>query len=60
MPVLEELLPRLVGSTGEIWLADPGRPAAEEFFVRAAARWSMRTTYDAAPPHVSIRRLRPR
>lgn len=60
VPVLEELLPRLVGSTGEIWLADPGRPAAEEFFVRAAERWSLRTTYDSAPPHVSVRRLRAR
>jgi predicted nicotinamide N-methyase len=60
VPVLEELLPRLVGSTGEVWLADPGRAAAEEFFVRAPERWSLRTTYDTAPPHVSIRRLRPR
>ena len=29
MPVLEELLPRLVGERGEVWLADPGRPAGE-------------------------------
>jgi predicted nicotinamide N-methyase len=59
VPVLEELLPRLVGDHGEIWLADPGRAAAEEFFVRAPEQWSVRTTYDAQPPHVSVRRLRP-
>jgi len=57
VPVLEELLPRL---GGEIWLADPGRAAGEEFLVRAPERWSVRTTYDPEPPHVSIRRLRPR
>jgi len=60
VPVLEELLPRLVGARGEIWLADPGRPTGEGFLVRAHERWSVRTTYDAAPPHVSVRRLRSR
>jgi predicted nicotinamide N-methyase len=59
-PVLEELLPLLVGDRGEVWLADPGRPAGEDFLVRAPERWSVRTTYDAEPPHVSVRRLRPR
>jgi predicted nicotinamide N-methyase len=58
VPVLEELLPRLVGARGEVWLADPGRATAEEFFVRAPERWSLRTTYAAEPPHVSIRSLR--
>ena len=58
VPVLEELLPRLVGAHGEIWLADPGRPAAEDFLARAHERWSVRTTYDASPPHVSVRRMR--
>jgi len=60
VPVLEALLPRLVEQRGEVWLADPGRPAGEDFLVRAPERWSVRTTYDPAPPHVSIRRLRPR
>jgi predicted nicotinamide N-methyase len=60
VPVLEELLPRLAGERGEVWLADPGRAAAEDFFVRAPERWSVRTTYDEQPPHVSIRRLRMR
>jgi predicted nicotinamide N-methyase len=58
VPVLAELLPRLVGARGEVWLADPGRAAAESFFVRAPERWSLRTTYAAEPPHVSIRSLR--
>jgi predicted nicotinamide N-methyase len=60
VPVLEELLPRLTGDHGEVWLADPGRPAGEDFLVRAHEHWSVRTTYDSDPPHVSIRRLRPR
>lgn len=57
VPVLEALLPRL---GGEVWLADPGRPAAEDFLARLPERWSVRTTYAPEPPHVSIRRLRPR
>jgi predicted nicotinamide N-methyase len=57
VPVLEELLPRL---GGEVWLADPGRPAGEDFLVRLPERWSVRTTYAPEPPHVSIRRLRAR
>jgi predicted nicotinamide N-methyase len=57
VPVLEELLPRL---GGEVWLADPGRPAGEDFLVRVHETWSVRTTYDSELPHVSIRRLRPR
>lgn len=60
VPVLEELLPRLVGERGEIWLADPGRPAGEDFLVRIHEQWSVRTTYDSEPPHVSVRRLRTR
>jgi predicted nicotinamide N-methyase len=60
VPVLEDLLPRLVGDHGEVWLGNPARPAVEEFMARAPARWSVRTTYDAEPPHVSISRLRPR
>ena len=59
VPVLEELLPRLVGDSGEVWLADPGRAAGEEFLARAHERWSVRTTNDPAPPHVSVRRMRP-
>jgi len=60
VPILEELLPRLVGDIGEVWLADPGRAAGEEFFARAPDSWSVRTTRDPAPPHVSVWRLRPK
>jgi predicted nicotinamide N-methyase len=60
VPVLEDVLPQLIGDRGEVWMADPGRPAGEEFFVHAPERWSIRTTYDAEPPHVSVRRLRTR
>lgn len=60
VPVLEELLPRLVGDRGEVWLGNPARAAVEEFMGRAPERWSVRTTYDPEPPHVSISRLRPR
>jgi predicted nicotinamide N-methyase len=58
IPVLEELLPQLVGERGEVWLADPGRATAEPFFARAPDRWSLRTTRAAEPPHASIYRLR--
>jgi predicted nicotinamide N-methyase len=37
---LLSLLPRL---GAEVWLADPGRPAAEAFFERASTRWSVAT-----------------
>jgi predicted nicotinamide N-methyase len=60
VPVLEELLPRLVGERGEVWVADPGRATAEPFFARAPETWSVSTTRAPEPPHVSICRLRPR
>jgi predicted nicotinamide N-methyase len=59
VPVLEELLPRLTGDRGEVWLADPGRAAAKSFLGRAPRSWSMRTTRDDQPPHVTVVRLRP-
>jgi predicted nicotinamide N-methyase len=58
VPVLEELLPRLTGAHGEVWLADPGRAAAEGFLARAPRTWSLRVTRDDNPPHVTITRLR--
>jgi predicted nicotinamide N-methyase len=59
IPVLEELLPRLVSEHGEVWLADPGRATAEPFFARAPERWLVRTTHAAEPPHVGVHRMRP-
>jgi predicted nicotinamide N-methyase len=38
---LLELLPRLVGAEGETLFADPGRPAAKEFFAEARKRWEV-------------------
>jgi predicted nicotinamide N-methyase len=51
--LLLSLLPRL---GGEVWLADPGRPAAGAFLEQAARRWSVATNVRDA---VEIHRLRP-
>jgi predicted nicotinamide N-methyase len=37
---LLSLLPRLAA---EVWLADPGRPAADAFLEQARRRWSVET-----------------
>jgi predicted nicotinamide N-methyase len=50
--LLLDLLPRL-GS--EVWLADPGRPAAGAFLEQAARRWSLETGVRDA---IDIHRLR--
>jgi predicted nicotinamide N-methyase len=40
VPVLVWLLPRLVDATGEVWLADPGRPMLSRFLAAVdAAGW---------------------
>jgi hypothetical protein len=36
-----DLLPRLVGPGGEVWLGDPGRLPAAEFIARAAERFEL-------------------
>jgi predicted nicotinamide N-methyase len=58
--LLLELLPRLVDASGEVWLADPGRPPAEEFWVQVDECFSR----DSGPPEgtagVTIHRLSPR
>ncbi len=38
---LLELLPQLIDHRGEIWLADPGRPAAYFFIQAAEATWTI-------------------
>jgi predicted nicotinamide N-methyase len=48
---LLSLLPRL---GGEVWLADPGRPAAEPFLEQAERDWSVTTT---ARDGIAIHRL---
>jgi hypothetical protein len=49
---LLSLLPRLAL---EVWLADPGRPAADEFLIQAESRWTVETH---ARDVVRIHRLR--
>jgi predicted nicotinamide N-methyase len=51
--LLLNLLERL-SVAGEILLADPGRPAAEEFFTRARERWTIETEADASWPRVEL------
>ena len=53
------LLPRLVGSTGEIWIADQARPPARDFLA-ACRDWAVTSTASTANPAVTIHRLRPR
>jgi predicted nicotinamide N-methyase len=48
------LLPRLIDQRGEILLADPGRPNAEQFLAAADPLFARRTTTDG---RVSIHRL---
>ena len=50
-----DLLPRLVDARGEVWIADPGRPAAAEFLERADRRWERSSEADGA---VTVHRLR--
>jgi predicted nicotinamide N-methyase len=52
--LLLSLLPRL---GGEVWLADPGRPAAGAFIEEARRRWIVATS---AVDGIEIYRLRPR
>ena len=50
------LLPSLVTS-GEIWIADPGRATADRFVERARAEWELDSVPEGAGP-VTIHRLR--
>jgi predicted nicotinamide N-methyase len=55
--VLLELLPRL---GPEVWLADPGRPAATPFLEAARQRWEIVSTPAAELPNGAVHRLRRR
>ena len=60
VPVLLELLPRLVAPAGELWLADPGRATADTFLELADAEgWRHRATPDRDRPGVVVHRLTP-
>jgi predicted nicotinamide N-methyase len=58
VPVLLWLLPRLVDPTGEVWLADPGRPMLARFLAGADATGWRRDQVAADPDTVAIHRLR--
>jgi predicted nicotinamide N-methyase len=52
---LIDLLPRL---GAEVWIADPGRPAASPFIELAEACWERHETVDPAVPTVVVHRMR--
>jgi predicted nicotinamide N-methyase len=52
------LLPRLLAPRGEVWLADPGRPASEGFFAAAAERFEVTRRPAAELPRGGVHRLR--
>jgi predicted nicotinamide N-methyase len=51
---LLELIPRLIGERGELWLADPGRAPAEELLRGLEGGWERR---DEADGRVTVHRL---
>jgi predicted nicotinamide N-methyase len=54
------LLPRLAGSTTQVWIADPGRAPATPFLERAAEDWDVDSVPAVLLPQGAIHRLRPR
>jgi predicted nicotinamide N-methyase len=52
------LLPRLLAPRGEIWLADPGRPAAAAFLAAAATAFEVVRREAAELPRGAVYRLR--
>ncbi len=58
VPALLDLLPRLVGPGGEVWLADPGRPRERDFLAGVDAAGWRRESIAVRPP-VTVHRLRP-
>jgi predicted nicotinamide N-methyase len=58
VPLLMAALPRLIGSGGEAWIADPGRAPAERFLAAARERFHVRSTLAAEIPQGAVHRLR--
>jgi predicted nicotinamide N-methyase len=52
------LLPRLIDSRGEIWLADPGRPAAEGFLAAASSVFTITSRPAPEVPNGAVHLLR--
>ena len=55
--ILLDLLPKLVGPGGEVWIADPGRTGAGELLGQAGDRWAVTSTPSARHEAVAIHRL---
>jgi predicted nicotinamide N-methyase len=55
---LAPLLPRLIGARGEIWLADPGRPAAAPFLEAAAETFTIDSRPAPEIPQGAVHHLR--
>jgi predicted nicotinamide N-methyase len=53
VPLMVDLLTRLAGDRGEVWIADPGRRAEEPFLEAARERWDVQSHRD--PDHHSVR-----
>jgi predicted nicotinamide N-methyase len=53
---LDALLPRLVAGTGQVWLADPGRPPAAAF-LEGCTRWATLSQVPSEDPRVTVHRL---
>jgi predicted nicotinamide N-methyase len=53
---LDALLPRLVAGTGQVWLADPGRPPAAAF-LESCTRWAAISRL-STDPGATVHRLR--
>jgi predicted nicotinamide N-methyase len=60
VPLLLELLPKLVDGHGEVLLADPRRPRLDAFLEAAAERWRVETVLEQESPRVVLHRLRAR
>jgi predicted nicotinamide N-methyase len=58
--LLLPLLPRLLGHTSELWLADPGRPPAGPFLEAMAETFEIEAAQDPLLPQGGVLRLRPK
>jgi len=58
LPLLTDLLPRLVDQRGEVLIADPGRPLESAFLEDAAKRFVVHSVQLSEKPRVRLHRLR--
>ncbi|MFL5826406.1 MAG: class I SAM-dependent methyltransferase [Thermoleophilaceae bacterium] len=58
LPLLTDLLPRLVDKSGEVLIADPGRPLEEAFLEDAGKRFDVSSLQLSERPRVRMHRLR--